>query len=277
MTTTDNLGLTPPTVGGDSDIWGNELNTDLDLIDAFAGRLTTGAMVDVASGTTCDIGAAANTVVRITGTAAISNFGTVANTIRFVTFAGALQLNVSGVLYLLGGVDRKTTAGDWGIYKSDATGNWVEVAYFPVANDPSCANFQTRWNQKTSVTTTNTTYFQIPVSLDNFRQSAKISISCGTDDAASGYSSEYSEWVLDYGSYGGSYHTPAATRNVQVQNSVSGSTNQISATVTGSISSNTLSIKIALSFGGAVPSTTGRVNAKCELLGPGKSALISAV
>ncbi len=278
MTLTTNLGLTEPLVGGDSDTWGDELNADLVLLDAFAGRLTTGAEASVVAASTCDIGAATNTTVGITGNVSISSFGTVPNTLRVVRFVGApVLVHNASVLSLLGQQNRATAAGDWGIYKSDASGVWYEVAYHPVANDPTCANFQTRWNLKTSVTTTVTTYFQIPVSLDNFRQSLKVSISCGTDDAASGYSSEFSEWVLDFGSYGGSYHTPAATRISQVQNSVSGSTNQISATVTGSISSNTLSVKITLSFAGAVPSTTGRVTAKCEALGPNKSALISAV
>lgn len=38
--TTANLGLTVPTVGADADNWGNDLNTDLALIDTFATRQT---------------------------------------------------------------------------------------------------------------------------------------------------------------------------------------------------------------------------------------------
>ena len=82
--TTTNLGMTKPTVGADSDTWGSELNTDLDLIDAFAGKLMPGAEVTVASAATCDIGAAASTAVAISGTTTITSFGTVANCIRFV-------------------------------------------------------------------------------------------------------------------------------------------------------------------------------------------------
>ena len=39
MTTTTNLGLTKPTVGGDGDLWGGYLNTNMDLIDAQAPRV----------------------------------------------------------------------------------------------------------------------------------------------------------------------------------------------------------------------------------------------
>lgn len=38
--TTTNLGMTVPTIGGDSDAWGGELNTNLALIDTFATRRT---------------------------------------------------------------------------------------------------------------------------------------------------------------------------------------------------------------------------------------------
>lgn len=93
--------------------------------------------VSVASATTCDLGAAGSLFVQITGTAAIASFGTGANKLRFVRFAGALTLTHNAAsLILLGGLSRTTAAGDVGIYASDASGNWRERQYVRAACDP---------------------------------------------------------------------------------------------------------------------------------------------
>lgn len=53
MSTTTNYGWTKPTVGGDTDAWGGELNTDLDSIDAtvFAVSGVANAALPKAGGT----------------------------------------------------------------------------------------------------------------------------------------------------------------------------------------------------------------------------------
>lgn len=123
--TTTNLGMTKPTVGGDADAWGGELNTDLDLIDTFAGTLMPGAEVTIASAGTTNIGGAASTAVLISGTTGISSFGVVANCIRLVRFAGVLTLTHNGTsLILPGGMNIATAANDMAIFKSDGSGNW---------------------------------------------------------------------------------------------------------------------------------------------------------
>lgn len=135
--TTTNLGMTIPTVGADADTWGGELNTDLGLIDAFAGSLMPQAEATLASAATTDIGTATSTAVAITGTTAITSFGTAANKIRFVRFTGALTLTHNATsLILLGGVNRTTAAGDTGVYKSDGSGNWREISYCASAYNP---------------------------------------------------------------------------------------------------------------------------------------------
>jgi hypothetical protein len=93
--------------------------------------------VSVASAATTDLGAAGSLFVQITGTTAITSFGTETNKLRFVRFAGALTLTYNSVsLILLGGANRTTAAGDVGIYASDCSGNWRERSYFRAANDP---------------------------------------------------------------------------------------------------------------------------------------------
>lgn len=89
------------------------------------------AEADVASATTTDIGAAASQNVRITGTASISSFGTVAaGTVRRCRMAGALTLTHNATsLILPGGANIVTVAGDCFEAISLGSGNWVVRDY----------------------------------------------------------------------------------------------------------------------------------------------------
>lgn len=87
-------------------------------------------ITDVASASTCDIGAAATDRVRITGTTTITSFGTDADAIRFVHFAGALTLTHNATsLILPTGANITTAAGDAMIASSDSSGNWRVLSY----------------------------------------------------------------------------------------------------------------------------------------------------
>lgn len=102
----------------------------------------------VASATTTDIGAPGALAVAISGTATITGLGTGANLLRLVRFAGALTLTHNATsLVLLGGVSRAVAAGDTGLYRSDASGNWREITFFRAAADPgdyaTCGGTQT--------------------------------------------------------------------------------------------------------------------------------------
>lgn len=85
---------------------------------------------NVASAATCDIGAATTTRITITGTTTITSFGTGADRLRFVTFAGALTLTHNGTsLILPGGANITTAAGDTATFASDSSGNWRCLSY----------------------------------------------------------------------------------------------------------------------------------------------------
>jgi hypothetical protein len=92
---------------------------------------------DVASASTCDIGAANSVRVRITGTTTITGLGSRPDTIRFVRFDASLTLTFNATsLITQSGFDRRTAAGDFGVYASDTSGNWRELAYVPASNTP---------------------------------------------------------------------------------------------------------------------------------------------
>lgn len=117
---------------------GTGLAPNLQEIQKVVRQDLANAPTDTASGSTTDLGAVASNYVRITGTTTITSFGTVSSGIwKYVRFAAALTLtNNATSLILLGGENRTTAAGDVGIYVSEGSGNWRELAYFPVAINP---------------------------------------------------------------------------------------------------------------------------------------------
>lgn len=86
---------------------------------------------DVASATTCDIGATATLKVRITGTTTITSFGTVKNRIRIGRFAGILTLTNGATLVLPTAANITTAAGDrfWAESDNTATPIWKIISY----------------------------------------------------------------------------------------------------------------------------------------------------
>lgn len=101
----------------------------IDGIEAYLAD-TRYTSTDVASASTCDIGAATTPRVRITGTTTITSLGTDINTLRFVLFAGALILTHNATTLILpGGANITTVAGDTAIFASDGSGNWRCLTY----------------------------------------------------------------------------------------------------------------------------------------------------
>lgn len=100
------------------------------MADGRAALGTKGA--DIASATTTDLGAVSGLFHDITGTTTITGFGTIAAGIwKVLKFEGALTLTHNATsLILLGGQNRTTADGDIGIYVSEGSGNWREVACF---------------------------------------------------------------------------------------------------------------------------------------------------
>lgn len=84
----------------------------------------------VASGATTDLSTATNGHQIITGTTGITSFGSTADLVRFVTFAGALTITHNATsLILPNGTDILTAAGDAAVFASDGSGNWRCLAY----------------------------------------------------------------------------------------------------------------------------------------------------
>lgn len=96
----------------------------------------------IASAATCDIGAAGSLFLAVTGTTAITSFGTAANRLRFLRFTGALTLtHDAAALILPGGANLVTTADDTAIFTSDGSGNWRCRVYQRARRSDAASDF----------------------------------------------------------------------------------------------------------------------------------------
>lgn len=97
-----------------------------------SGSVGFGAMTDVASASTTNVGGVASNFANITGTTTITSFGSSATTgkpVYLVRFAGALQLTHSAGLQLPSSVNITTTAGDYSLWQYLGTGSWRLIQY----------------------------------------------------------------------------------------------------------------------------------------------------
>jgi hypothetical protein len=111
---------------------------------SFASLLSGTALddeTDVTSASTANIGGTSTVRVRITGsTGPITSFGTSVSRIRIVRFASTPTVNHNATsLVLIGAANRTMAAGDIGVYVSDSSGNWREIAFSPADGTPIVA------------------------------------------------------------------------------------------------------------------------------------------
>jgi len=92
----------------------------------FEQLFSQGAITDIASAATLDIGAQLTNFLRVTGTTGITSFGVNYNGPKFLTFAGACLLTNSASLVLPGGANITTAAGD-SLIAIPITGGWRVV------------------------------------------------------------------------------------------------------------------------------------------------------
>ena len=85
---------------------------------------------NIASSSTCDIGAANGNLIHITGTTTINSFGTIqAGTERTLVFDTALTIATSTNIVLPNSLSISTSTNDIAIFRSEGSGVWRLVTY----------------------------------------------------------------------------------------------------------------------------------------------------
>lgn len=96
------------------------------------------ASIDSATGPVIDLGSMPQANVTITGTSAITGFGSSApaGIVKFIRFSGALTLANSAALAVPGGYDLVTAAGDRAIVTALGSGDWEITSYTRASGIP---------------------------------------------------------------------------------------------------------------------------------------------
>lgn len=110
----------------------------LDPTDSTYAGVIGGGVASIASATTTDLGSVPQANVTITGTTAITGFGSAAPTgvVKIIRFAGALTLTYSAALTVPGGYDLTTAANDRAIVTHLGSGNWEVTQYTRASGIP---------------------------------------------------------------------------------------------------------------------------------------------
>ena len=115
----------------------SNMDNTLQAVLGMLGRWTSSDTI--ASASTTDIGAQAESYLTVSGTTTITAFGTVrAGTVRYLRFSGALVLTHNATSLILPGAANITTvAGDTAILASEGSGNWRCLAFQRAAAIPT--------------------------------------------------------------------------------------------------------------------------------------------
>lgn len=210
------IGNTSGTNTGDQDLSGLLEKTG----GAMSGQLTYATPVTLASASTVNLGSAGSNIVYISGTTAITSFGTSTNTnLIYVKFLGILTLTYNATSMQLPGANNITTAAnDEAVFLNmGGGGNWKCISYNPY----SVTGTGPQVRQASPTLTGNPT-------VGNSTGTSTLNLGTGANGAAS-------TKTINIGTNGLS----GTTTNINIGSAVAGSTTTVA--IAGNVSATNLS------------------------------------
>lgn len=123
--------------------WNQPATADIsDMTSLGASIAKQSGVATIASASTTDLGSSDSQSITVSGTIAITSFGSTAPTgaVKFVRFSGALTLTHNATsLIMPNGVSVKTVSGDMLIARHEGSGNWRVLDYIHVGGNIGCS------------------------------------------------------------------------------------------------------------------------------------------